>query len=55
MEQGSNGMKWEVTTDKGIHVVSAFNSRDAIDKVRQTDDSKILGAKILPKNTMFNT
>ena len=47
-------MRWEVTTDKGIHVVSAFNSRDAIDKVKQTDDSKIMGAKILPKNIMDN-
>jgi hypothetical protein len=47
-------MRWEVTTDKGIHVVSAFNSRDAIDKVKQTDDSKIMGAKILPKNTIDN-
>jgi len=47
-------MRWEVTTDKGIHVVSAFNSSDAIAKVRQTDSSKVKGAKILPKNAMDN-
>jgi hypothetical protein len=47
-------MRWEVTTDKGIHVVSAFNSSDAVAKVKQTDSSKIRGAKILPKNTIDN-
>lgn len=45
-------MRWEVTTEQGIHVVSAFNSSDAVAKVKQTDSSKIMGAKILPKNIM---
>ena len=47
-------MRWEVTTEQGIHVVSAFNSSDAVAKVKETDSSKIRGAKILPKNTMDN-
>lgn len=45
-------MRWEVTTEKGIHVVSAFSGSDAVAKVKETDNSNITGAKILPKNTM---
>lgn len=45
-------MRWEVTTEQGVHTVSAFSSNDAVAKVKKIDTSKVRGAKILPKTTM---
>lgn len=45
-------MRWEVKTEKGVYVVSATSSGDAVKSVRKKDDSQILGAKLLPKNTV---
>lgn len=42
-------MKWEVKTKKKTHRVSTVSSREAVDRVRETDDSEIVSVKLLPK------
>ena len=46
-----NKMRWEIKTEKKVHVISALSSADAVNKVRKTDETEIKGARILPQNT----
>ena len=45
-------MRWEVKTENSTYVVNATSSGDAVKKVKTKDTGKILGAKLLPKNTV---
>lgn len=45
-------MRWEVKTENSTYIVSATSSGDAVKKVKLKDSSQILGAKLLPKNTV---
>ena len=45
-------MRWEVKTENSRHIVSATSSGEAVKKVKVKDNSQVLGAKLLPKNTV---
>ena len=45
-------MRWEITTQAKIHIVSALGSSEAIAKVKKVDVSDITSARILPRNTL---
>lgn len=42
-------MKWEVKTKRQIHYIETVSSREAVDRVRLTDDSELISVKLLPK------
>lgn len=45
-------MRWEITTESAVHVVRATSSSDAVEKIRNRDTSKVIKARLLPKNTV---
>lgn len=45
-------MRWKIETENNVHVVAATSSREAVRKVQKKDTSKVLSAKLMPKNTI---
>lgn len=44
-------MKWEVTTNKQRHIVTATSGSEAILRVKSVDVSEIKSVKVVPANT----
>lgn len=42
-------MKWEVKTKRQTHYIETVSSKEAVDRVRLTDDSELISVKLLPK------
>ena len=45
-------MRWQIATEKEKYIVSATSSSEAVNQVRKKDDTTILYAKLMPKNTV---
>lgn len=45
-------MRWQVETKQKVYTIAAVSSKDAVEKVKQKDNTDIVGVKLLPKNTV---
>lgn len=45
-------MRWKITTEKSTYMIRAFSSADAVKQVQKHDSTKVIEAKLMPKDTV---